>query len=108
VANPVEDKLNLELKRLKTVLGLNPDLRVIWIPNINKSLSGEVAGKNILIYELNEEKALNVLRHEAIDYLVSQAVEPYKEVSNRLIQMINEETYNRKEKVVESLMRLIK
>jgi hypothetical protein len=61
----------------------------------------------IYIYEHNESKSLKTLRHEVIDFLVSQAIEPYKNVINHLIKMINEYAYKQKEKIVEALSNLI-
>ena len=86
---------------------LNVDLCVVWIPDPPKSLSGEVKNKTIYIYELDEKDAVKVLRHEFLDYCVSQAIEPYRNVTNRLIKMINEDAYKRKEKIVVALTRLV-
>lgn len=103
----VQTKLEEELKRIQGKLRLGLALRVVWMPNADGGLSGEVKGKDILIYEENEGKALDTLCHEILDYCISQAIEPYKEVTNWLIKMINEDAYKRKEKVVEALTRLI-
>jgi len=103
----VQTKLEEQLERLQGKLGLGLALRVVWMPNADSDLSGEVKGNDILIYEENEGKALDTLRHEILDYCISQAIEPYKEVTNRLIRMINEDAYKRKEKVVEALTRLV-
>lgn len=53
------------------------------------------------------DTALGTLKHEFIDYAISQLTEPYKEVTNKLISFINEDAYRRKEKVVEARTRLI-
>ena len=87
--------LEEELARLKVRVALVGHLRVVWMPNANNALSGEVKGNAIFIYERDEEKALETLRHEIVDYCVSQAVDPYREVTNRLIKMINEDAYKR-------------
>ncbi len=55
----------------------------------------------IFIYESDEIKAVEVLKHEFIDYVVSQVVEPYKEIGNLSIRYLNDEAYRRKERVVE-------
>jgi len=102
-----QERLEEELKRLKARVGLAGHLRVVWMPNTHSSLSGEVKGSDILIYEEQLNKALNVLRHEFLDYIVSHAIEPYKDVTNRLIKMINEDAYRRKERVVDALTKLI-
>ena len=107
-----QKRLHNELSRLKRVLGMDEDLRLEWTPRrelskSGKELSGEVKGNVVFIYDEDYCEALKTLRHELIDYCVSQAIEPYKEVTNRLIKMINDEAYKRKEKVVEALTRLI-
>ena len=78
------------------------------MPDESSKLAGEVVvGNTILIYECDERKAIEVLKHEFIDYIVSQAVEPYKEIGNLLIRYLNEEAYRRKERVVEGLRKII-
>jgi hypothetical protein len=54
----VQNKLEEELQRILTKLGLNLDLRVVWTPDPRNSLSGEVRGNTIYIYEVEEEKAI--------------------------------------------------
>ena len=100
-------KLEEDLERLKAHSGLADPLKVVWMPNESNVLSGEVKGNVIFIYERDEEKALETLQHEVVDYCVSQAIEPYREITNRLIKMINEDAYKQKEKVVEALTRLL-
>jgi len=46
---------------------------------------------------------LGTSRHGFLDYAISKTIEPYKEVTNRLIALINEDAYKRKEKLVEAL-----
>jgi hypothetical protein len=99
-------KLETELERLRRLLGLGYHLVVKWIPKDGK-LSGEVNGNCIYVYEKEEKPALETLRHEFLDYAISQAIEPYKEIANRLILMVNESAYRTKEKLVEALCRLL-
>ena len=103
----LQKKLEEELKRIQGKMGLAGHLEVAWIPNVNNVLSGEVKGNDILIYERDEDKALDTLCHEVVDYCVSQVIEPYKELVNNIIKMINKDAYKRKEKVVDALTRLI-
>ena len=103
----IQDVLEKELELLKVKLALNENLSVKWMPDPTKSLSGEVKDKTICIYEFDANDAVKVLKHEVLDYYVSQAIEPYRKVTNRLIKMINEDAYKRKEKIVEVLTRLI-
>jgi hypothetical protein len=99
--------LSAEFKKINSLMGLDLDLRIIWAPRIDKNLSGEVQGKNILIYEADEDEALKVLRHEVIDYVVCQAIKPYQEMTNMLIKKINEEAYQKKEKMVNAITQLL-
>lgn len=103
----VQKRLENELRKLKTVFGLDPCLKVTWVQSTEGSLSGEIKGRQIFIYEVDEEKALQTLRHEALDYLISNAIEPYKKVTNKMIKLVNEEAYERKEKLIRTLFRKI-
>ena len=103
----LEARLEVELKRLKGRSGASHDLRVVWSPDSGSQLSGEVKGDVMYIYEPDEVRAVEVLRHEFIDYMVSQAIEPYRSVTNKLIQMLNEVAYKKKEEVIEALVKLL-
>jgi len=110
----VEDKLQNELERLKALTKIGFELRVKWCPNNMSSLSGKVEDDIIYIYELDSRKALDVLRHEFLDYLVSVAIRPYEKVAslyktmvNALIEKLGEEAYLEKEKVVEAIKKAI-
>ena len=103
----VEVCLEAELDRLKHLSGLGFDLKIVWEPSPEKALSGEVKGDIIHIYEMVEGKAVEVLRHEFLDFCISQAIEPYRMVTNKLIKLINEDMYKEKERIVEGLIRLL-
>ena len=103
----LDGKLEEELERLKRFLGLGHHLRVKWAPDSNERLSGEVKGDCVYIYETQEEPALETLRHEFLDYSVSQVIEPYKQVTNKLITLLNEEAYRKKEELVEKLVQVL-
>jgi len=106
-AKSLQEILEEELERLKRKFQMGYELKVVWIPNDNSSLLGEVRGDKIFIYERDEEKAVETLRHEFLDYAISQVIEPYKEITNKLIMLMNEEAYRRKERLVETLRRLV-
>jgi len=100
----VQEELERELRALSSKLGID-GLKVIWSPDGSGKLSGEVKGQVIHIYEPDLGKAIEVLRHETLDYIVSQAIEPYRDVTKALIKIINDKAYKRKEEVVEKLSR---
>jgi hypothetical protein len=103
----VQRRLETELQSLKEKLKLGHGLDVRWIPSADKQLSGQVKGNCILVYEEDASEALQTLRHEFLDYAISIVIEPYKQVTNKLIALINEEAYRRKEKVVEALIGIL-
>jgi len=104
----LQKKLEAELERLKRILRLGCEVKVRWIPNNNSKISGEVKGETIFVYDEEEELAQETLKHEFIDYAIGKVIEPYKEVTNKLIALINEDAYRKKEKLVEALSALIK
>lgn len=106
VKKPLETKLDEELERLKRSSGLGFELSVAWHPDGGNPLAGEIVGKTIKIHDSDEDKAMETLLHEFTDFAVSQAAEPYKEIANSLVKLLNKEAYKRKEIIVEGLIRL--
>jgi len=104
----VESMLSEELDRLQAKLGLSLGLKVIWMPSVDRGLDGEVRNETIYIYESEGNKALQVLRHEFIDHLItSRIVKPLVNLVNLLIKSREAEIYREKEKLVEMLLRLL-
>jgi hypothetical protein len=103
----LQTKLEQKLQELENKAGLGFGLSVLWCPNGSEELSGEVIGDIIYIYEQDEEEALKTLKHEVLDYAISQVIMPYKEVTNKLISLINEDAYQRKERLVEALNKVL-
>lgn len=103
----IQNVLENELEVLKRKLCIGYELKVRWTYSNNPKLSGEVKGETIYVYDKEEELAMETLKHEFIDYAVSKIIEPYKEVTNKLIAIINEDAYRRKEWLVEALSRVI-
>jgi hypothetical protein len=102
-----QEVLEDELERLKQIMKQGYELTVHWIPKNDSKISGEVIGDQIYIYDTKLEVAMETLKHEFMDYYISKVIEPYKEVTNKLIEMINEQAYQRKEKCVDELCRLV-
>ena len=103
----LQSKLEKKLKELENKAGLGLGLSVLWCPNGSEELSGEVKGDIIYIYEQDEAAALKTLKHEVLDYAISQVIMPYREVTNKLIAMINEYAYQKKERLVEALNKVL-
>jgi len=103
-----EKRLEVELERLKRILKRGYELKVLWLPRGNGRVSGEIRGDFIYVYDEDREVALETLRHEFLDYAISKVIEPYKEVTNRLIALINEQAHRGKEELVDALALLIR
>jgi len=103
----VESMLREELDRLQAKLGLS-GLKVVWMPGVDKGLSGDVRNGTIYVYEAEGDKALQTLRHELIDHLItSRIIKPLVNLVNMLIKSREAEIYMEKEKLVEMLLRLL-
>ncbi|MEM2457148.1 MAG: hypothetical protein QXZ47_05640 [Candidatus Bathyarchaeia archaeon] len=108
ISEPLQSRLEEELKKLSAKLGLNFDMKVIWMPDNTAGLSGEVKEGSIYIYEAEEEKALHTLKHELIDYMItSRIVQPLVNLVNMLIKAREAEIYKEKEKLVEILCKIV-
>ena len=77
-------------------------------------MEGQVIGDVITIYSRSKDHAIPVLRHEFIDAMVVEAIKPYQQLANlqraainAILGQIQDDAYQEKEKVVESLLRLI-
>ena len=110
----LKSRLEEELERLKGMFGLGLELRVVWMPGgLKRSvdgnlLSGEVRGNVIIIYDSELEAALETLKHEFLDYVISHEIEePYKELINRLIDGFEAVMYRRKERLIERLIQAV-
>lgn len=102
--NDILQQLKTELIHLKQKFGMGQELKLEWMPK-NGPMSGEVSGGSIYIYEANEAKALDTLRHEFVEYiLMNELVAPYKRLVNKLITVFEEEMYDRKERLVERFL----
>jgi len=110
----LKSRLEEELERLKGLFGLGLELRVVWMPGgLKRSvdgnlLSGEVRGNVIIIYDSELEAALETLKHEFLDYVISHEIEePYKELINRLIDGFEAVMYRRKERLIDRLIHAV-
>ena len=101
-----EPRLREELENLKRMTGLGSGLSLIWAPDSCNPLSGEVKGSTMYIYDVIERKAMDTLHHEFLDSCISKAIQPYRQVTNTLIKLLNENAYKQKEEIVEGLRKL--
>jgi len=103
-------RMENELQRLKGLFGCGWNLSILWLPGGSDCLDGEVRNDTIRVYEGNPDKAISVLRHEFLDYLVCKAVKPYQDLINvqrttvnAVLKELQEEAHKEKERIVEKL-----
>ena len=84
------------------------NLNLVWMPDSDKNMSGEVRNGIVYVYEEDEVKAAETLKHELIDYLVtSKIVKPLVELVNLLIKSRESDIYREKETIVEALSKMV-
>ena len=104
----LEDRLREELERLKRESGLGHSLEVRWVPDPSSSRHGEVKGTTIYIYDEDGEGALQTLKHEFVDYVITKGVvEPLIKYINLQKCLFEDQVYKRKERLVDGLLRLL-
>ena len=101
----LSETLKEELAMLKKKSRTNMDFTVLWIPKADSAKEGEVIGNRIYVYSANVADALETLRHEFFDAMVCSAAAPYLDLVNALLSVISKGAYQKKEDVVESLVR---
>ena len=90
-------------------MGVGHELKVTWLPGkaeyrSGKQLAEEVRGNTIFVYAEGAEEAVELVRHGFLEWLLNQFTRPYRELTNLLITLFEEQQYRRKEKVIESLL----
>lgn len=107
--NHVDNCLQQEFLRLKAKLGIGNEVTsVVWIRKPDSPVCGEVKNGTVYIYERDGRKAVETLRHELLDFLLtSRIINPFVSLVNLLIKSREAEIYKEKEKLVEVLSSLI-
>ena len=72
-----------------------------------KLLAEEVVNDTIFIYTENFQEALELVRHGFAEWILNQHTKPYRQLINKLITLFEEQQYERKEKTVEAIERLL-
>jgi len=103
--------LKKELQRLKQRTSIGYEVTVKWLPGALKyhngrQLAEEVVGNTIFIYTEDPQKALKLVRHGFAEWILNQHTKPYRQLINKLITLFEEQQYERKEKIIESLTNL--
>jgi len=104
---PIDQGLQEEFRSLTGKLGLE-GLRLVWIPGASKGIAGEVRDGTVFLYEKDQARATETLKHELVDHMItSKIVNPLVGLVNALIRSRETEIYQEKEKIVELLSKLV-
>jgi hypothetical protein len=76
---------------------LNLPLRVLWTPREDMTIHGEIKEGVILIYDSSEKEVIETFEHEVYEYKFKEVTRPYRMMVNSLIDILEKETYARKE-----------
>jgi len=112
IQRETKTQLEVELERLKRKVGMGFEVSVRWLPGIVKHHNGrqlaeEVIGDTILIYTENPQEAVELVRHGFAEWMLNQHMKPYRQLINKLITLFEEQQYERKEKTVQALTKLM-
>ena len=109
----VEARLEAELEKLKRKVGIGFEVSFCWLPSTvkyrnGKQLAEEVIRDTILIYTEDPDEASELVCHGFVEWILNQHTKPYRQLVNKLITLFEEQQYERKEKTVEALMKLLR
>ena len=104
----VEAKLRRELRRLQQKYSLGLELKdVKWIPR-EDVFSGEVKNGIVYVYDKEPEEAVKTLRHEVLDFhLTEKIVRKPINLLNLILKHLETEIYQEKEKLINRLTELL-
>jgi hypothetical protein len=108
----VEAELREELERLKQKVGMGYEVEVLWLPGTVKHKAGrqlleEVEDNTIIIYVEDPEEARRLLVHGFFEWILNQYSKPYRQLINSLIELFETQQYERKEKIIDALAKLV-
>jgi hypothetical protein len=88
------------------------EVRVKWLPGVvrqrdGKQLAEEVRGSTIIVYADSQAEAIKLVRHGFMEWMLNEHTKPYRQMINRLITLFEELQYDKKERTIDALTRLL-
>lgn len=103
----VETALKKEFAKLKRQIPCDEVTSVSWKPKTGDNLSGEVLNGTIFVYDENQYDAIETLKHEYLDcVLTRKIINPLIATINLFIEDKAREIYKEKERIINSLLKL--
>lgn len=70
-------------------------------------LEEEVVNDTIFIYTESFQEALDLVRHGFVEWILNQHTKPYRQLINKLITLFEDQQYERKEKTIKAIEKLL-
>jgi hypothetical protein len=106
-----QELLEKELALLQRRTCVGYELEVQWLAGrLDHQDDGkleEVRGDTIIIYAEDPKRAVELLRHGFLEWLMNRHTKPYRQLINKLIELLEDLQYQNKEKTIETLERLL-
>jgi len=104
--------LEKELQRLKQRTSIGYEVTEKWLPgeikyHNGRQLAEEVVRDTIFIYTESPQKAIELVSHGFAEWMLNQHTKPYRQLINKLITLFEEQQYEKKEKIIEILTKLM-
>jgi hypothetical protein len=104
--------LDEEIRSLQQRTKTGYEVTIKWLPGTvrkrdGKQLAEEVRDNTILIYVANQPEAVELVRHGFMEWMLNEHTKPYRQMINRLIMLFEELQYDKKEKTIDALTRLL-
>jgi len=84
------DRLKLEMERILSQLDIKESLSLVWQPQASGRLAGEVKHQTVYIYVPDLPTALSTIRHEVVDYWLTQLLQAPLDWSDAAMQGLSD------------------
>ncbi len=101
------NKAAVERKMQNCLISLGIPLRVQWSPKSDSNSHGEIHSNVLSIHDMEESEAWMTFEHEVYEYKFKEVTYAYRLLANNLIGCFEALVYERKEKFLESLPRIV-
>jgi hypothetical protein len=104
----VQVALEKELGKLEAMIPYDGVSSVVWKPQKESRLAGEVSKGTIYVYDDNLHGAIATLKHEYLDCILTRKiVSPLTALVNLFVEDKTREIYMQKERIVEVFSKLL-
>jgi hypothetical protein len=91
----------------RTLDRLGIPLIVVWTPNPNKSVHGEIKENVLCIYDEQPNDVSATFMHEVIEFKLKKVTRVYRSMINSLIEGYEKLAYQEKEEFIEYVQRIL-